>query len=47
MEENLDQEGAKGGLLSFKGKIETVAPDFSGKMTVFSTFDSTFPSVLP
>ena len=29
------QECVKGRLLSFQGKIATVAPDLSGKMTVF------------
>ena len=35
MKDNLGQEYVKGGLLSFQGKIETIAPDFPGKMTVF------------
>ena len=32
---NLGQECVKGRLLSFQGKIRSVAPDFPGKMTVF------------
>ena len=47
MKDNLDQECVKGGLLSFQGKIETIASDFPGKMTVFSSFDSTFHLSLP
>ena len=31
----LSQECAKDGLISFQGKIRTIAPDFPGKMTVF------------
>ena len=46
MKENLDQEHVKGGLLSFQGKTEKFAPDVPGKMTVFSSFDPTFPPVL-
>ena len=37
----------KRGLPSFQGKIETITPDFPGKMTVFSSFDPTFPPVPP
>ena len=33
-------------LISFLGKIGTIVPDFPGKMTVFSSFDPTFPPVL-
>ena len=33
MKSNLGQECVKGGLLSFQGKIKTIAPDFPGKMT--------------
>ena len=47
MKDNLDQECVKGGLLSFQGKIETISPDFPGKMTVFFSFDPTFPLSLP
>ena len=47
MKDNLGEECVKGGLLSFQGKIETIAPDFPGKMTVFSSFDPTFPPVPP
>ena len=32
---NVGQECVKFGLLTFQGKIGTIAPDFSGKMTVF------------
>ena len=35
MKDNLGQECVKGGLLSFQGKIGTIAPDFPGKMRVF------------
>ena len=52
MKDNLGQECVKGGLLSFKGKIETIAPDisgkmkfFPGKMKVFTSIDPTFPPV--
>ena len=38
MKNNLGQECVKGGLLSFQGKIETIAPDFSRKMTVYIQF---------
>ena len=47
MKDNLGQECVKGGLLSFQGKIETVAPDFPGKMTVFSSFGLLFHLPLP
>ena len=47
MKDNLNQERVKGGLLSFQGKIGTIALDFLGKMTVFSSFDPTFPPVPP
>ena len=39
--------GGGGELLSFQGKIGTIAPDFYGKMTVFSSFDLTFLPVPP
>ena len=42
MKDNLGQECVKGELLSFQDKIETLAPDLPGKMTVFSSFDPTF-----
>ena len=42
MKDNLGQECVKGRLLSFWGKIETIAPDDS-----FSSFDPTFPPVPP
>ena len=45
MKGNLGEECVKGGLLSFQGKTETIAPDFTGKMTVFSFFDHNFPPV--
>ena len=35
------------GLLSFQGKTATIVPDFPGKMTVFSSFDSIFRLSLP
>ena len=35
MKDSLGQEYVKERLLSFQGKIETIAPDFPGKMTVF------------
>ena len=47
MKDNLGQECVKGGLLSFQGKIGTIAPDFPGKNDSFSTFDPTFPPVCP
>ena len=34
--------GGGGGVLFFQDKIETIAPDLPGKMTV-SHFDPTFP----
>ena len=34
MIDNSAQEYVKGGLPSFQGKIETIASDFPGKMTV-------------
>ena len=45
LKDNLGQGCVKGGLLSFQGKFETIAPDFPGKM--FSSFDPTFPPILP
>ena len=45
--DNLGQKCLKGGLLSFQGKLETIVPDFAGKMTVFSSFGPTFPLFLP
>ena len=38
MKDNLGQEYVKGGFLSFQGRIETIAADFPGKMTVFFQF---------
>ena len=35
IKDNLGQECVKGRLLSFQGKIGTIAPDFPEKMTVF------------
>ena len=35
MKDNVGQKCVKGELLSFQGKIETIAHDFLGKMTVF------------
>ena len=40
VKDKLGQECAKGG-------IEIIAPDFSGKMIAFSSFDPTFPPVPP
>ena len=46
MKDNLCQKCVKGGLLSFQGKIETIAPDFPGKNDNSSTFDPTFSACL-
>ena len=46
MKGNLGQECIKRGLLFFQDKIETIALDLLGKMTV-SRFDPTFPPVTP
>ena len=45
MRNYLGQECVKGGLLSFQGKIETIAPDVPGRVMAFCTFDSTVPPV--
>ena len=45
MKYNLIQECAKGGLLSFQGKIGTISPDFPGKNDIFSGSDPTFPPI--
>ena len=47
MKSNLGQEYVKGKLLSFQGKIGTIAPDFRGKMTVFPSFGPIFHLSLP
>ena len=47
MKDNLGQESLKEKLLSFQRKIGISFPDFSGKMTVFSSFGFTFPPVPP
>ena len=47
MKDNLYQECVKEVLLSFQGKIETIAPDFPRKNDSFSTFYLTFPPVRP
>ena len=47
MNENLGQERVERGFLSFQGKVGTIAPDFPGKVTVFSSFDPNFPPVPP
>ena len=47
MKEDLGQEHVKRGLLSFQGKTGKIVPNFIGKMTVFSSFDPTFPHVPP
>ena len=46
MKDNLGQEYVKGVLLSFQGKIGTIAPDFL-KKNEFSSFDLTFLPVPP
>ena len=33
------------GSLSFQGENETITPDFPEKMTVFPSFDLTFPLI--
>ena len=43
----MHQECVKGGILSFQGKIGTIATDFPGKMIGFSSFDPNFPPVPP
>ena len=45
IKENLSQEHVNKGLLSFQGKIGKIAPDYPGKITVFSSFDPTFSPV--
>ena len=35
MKDILGQECVKGDLVSFQGKVETIGPDFPGKMTIF------------
>ena len=47
MKDNLGQECLKGVLPSFKGKFETIAHDFPGKIMVYSSFHHTFPPVPP
>ena len=47
MKENLCHECVKEGLLSLYGKFETISLDFPGKITVFYSFDLTFPPVPP
>ena len=47
MKDNWGQECVKWGIPSFQGKIRTIVSDFPGKMTVFSSFDPTFPPVPP
>ena len=47
MKDNLGQECIKGELLSFKGKIETIPPDFPGKIIVFSSLILLFHLSLP
>ena len=46
MIDNLGQECVKRGLVSFHDKIRTIASDFPGKVTVFPSFDHTFPKIL-
>ena len=45
LKDNLGEGCVKGGLLSFQGKFETIAPDFPGK--IFSSFDPTFRLSFP
>ena len=45
MKKNLGQKRVKLGILLFQGKIETIAPNFPGAMTAFSSFDPNFPPV--
>ena len=47
MKDNLGQECVKGGrgLPSFQCKVEIIGLDFSRKITVLSSFDTTFPPV--
>ena len=45
MKKNLGQEHVKRELLLSQCKIGTIAPDFPGKMTIFSSFDPCFPPV--
>ena len=47
MKDNLSQRCVDGGLLSFQGKIGTIAPDFPGKMTVFPVLTLFFRLSLP
>ena len=47
MNDNLGQEYARGELLSFQGKIETIAPDFPGKVTAFPVLTLFFHLSLP
>ena len=43
----MGQDCVQRGLLSFQGKIVTIALDFSGKLTVISSFDPTFRLSIP
>ena len=47
MKDNFSQECVKVKLPYFQCKIETIVPDFPGKITVFSSFDPIFPLVPP
>ena len=47
MKENLGQERVKERLLSFQGKIGTIAADLPGEMTVSPSFVPTIPPAPP
>ena len=47
IKDNLHEKCVKGELLSFHGKIETIASDFPGKMTVFPALTLLFYLSLP
>ena len=44
---NLGQECVEGELLTFQDKIGTIAPDFPGKIRIFSVLDLLFHLFLP
>ena len=47
MKDKLGQECVKGMFLSIQGKIETIASDFPGKLTVFPVLTIIFHLCLP
>ena len=47
MKDNLGQGCVKWGLLSLKGKIGTISPEFPGKITVFLVLTLLFRLSLP